>query len=372
MRRPLNRISIEGFKSIRALEDFPLGPLNVLIGPNGAGKSNLVDFFRMLRAMSEEGLAGFVHIMGGADGFFFNGPKETPQIKAHLVFGPNEYRFVLEPTAANELMVKNESTLYTDGQFSSGWKHHGGGRRESRLKSWKDERSSWKDAPSMNAYVYGAASSWIVYHFHDTSNMAPMRREQSIHDYRELNPDASNIAAFLYHLMEEDRSLYQRIRETIQLIAPFFDDFLLEPTKKGKEEKIHLQWRQKGSSFPFQPYHLSDGTIRFICLTTALLQPNPPSTMLVDEPELGMHPFALEVLASLFREASEWTQVIVSTQSAALLNHFEPEETIVVDRESGASRFRRLESESLEEWLGEFALGELWQKNVLDGIPSHE
>jgi predicted ATPase len=199
-----------------------------------------------------------------------------------------------------------------------------------------------------------------------------MRREHSIHDYRRLNHDASNIAAFLFHLKEEQPSLYQRTRETVQLIAPFFDDFLLEPKRKGDEELVRLQWRQKGSSFPFQPWHLSDGTIRFICLATALLQTTPPATMIIDEPELGMHPFALSVLAGLIREAAEWTQVMVATQSPSLLNHFEPEETIVVDRISGASRFRRLDSDSLKEWLEDFALGELWQKNVLDGVPSHE
>jgi predicted ATPase len=199
-----------------------------------------------------------------------------------------------------------------------------------------------------------------------------MRREHSVHDYRELNPDASNIAAYLHRLKETQKERYERIRETVQLVAPFFDDFLLEPVKKGDEEVIRLQWRQKGSSFPFQPWHLSDGTIRFICLATVLLQPNLPSTIVIDEPELGLHPFALAVLASLFRETATRTQLIVSTQSAPLLNHFEPEEVIVVDRESGASIFRRLEAELLKGWLEEYALGELWQKNVLDGVPSHE
>ena len=135
---------------------------------------------------------------------------------------------------------------------------------------------------------------------------------------------------------------------------------------------MRLEWRQKGSSYPFQPWQLSDGTIRFICLATALLQPEPPSTIVIDEPELGLHPFALEVLAGLFHEASERTQLIVSTQSATLLNHFEPEEVIVVDRKDGASDFRRLDKAALCEWTKDFALGELWQKNVIDGGPAHE
>ena len=156
------------------------------------------------------------------------------------------------------------------------------------------------------------------------------------------------------------------------MVVPFFDDFLLEPLKKGDEELLRLEWRQKGTTFPFQPYHFSDGTIRFICLATALLQPNLPSTIVIDEPELGLHPYALDLLAELFRETSQRTQLIVSTQSAYLLNHFNPEETVVVDREEGASRFRRLEKEPLKAWLEEFALGELWQKNVLEGGPRYE
>jgi predicted ATPase len=199
-----------------------------------------------------------------------------------------------------------------------------------------------------------------------------MRRDQSVRDWRELNPDASNIAAFLLRLKIKYPQSYLNIRETIQLIAPFLDDFLLEPENKGENEVVRLEWRQKGSSFPFQPYQLSDGTIRFICLATALLQPDPPSTIVIDEPELGLHPFALEVLAGLFRDASERTQLIISTQSATLLNQFDPDEVIVVDRVDGASRFQRLDAESLLEWTKDYALGELWQKNVFEGGPSHE
>jgi predicted ATPase len=243
---------------------------------------------------------------------------------------------------------------------------------ESQLKQWKDKQSSWGRYLGEEAHVYAAVSSWLVYHFHDTSMAAAMRRDQSVRDWRELNPDASNIAAFLLRLKTKHQENYERVRETIQLIAPFLDDFFLESEAKGENEVVRLEWRQKGSSYPFQPWQLSDGTIRFICLATALLQPEPPSTIVIDEPELGLHPFALEVLAGLFRDAADRTQLVVSTQSATLLNHFDPNEVIVVDRVKGASRFRRLDAKSLSEWVKDFALGELWQKNVFDGGPSRE
>lgn len=365
----LDKISISGFKSIRALKDFDLRNLNIMVGANGAGKSNFVSFFRMLRAMSEEGLENFVTENGGADGFFFGGPKETPQIEAHLRFALNEYKFTLAPTAAVKLMVKQERTLYTLG---GGWVYHGGGGFEAKLKRWKGRKSGCGWRLGVGSYIYNAVSSWLVYHFHDTSMTAPMRRDQSVRDWRELNPDASNIAAFLLRLKKSHEEHYQKIRETIHLVAPFLDDFLLEPEQKGENEVVRLEWRQKGSSYPYQPWQLSDGTIRFICLVTALLQPLPPSTVVIDEPELGLHPFALEVLAGLFHDVAGRTQLVVSTQSATLLNHFEPEEIIVVDRVEGASRFRRLDPESLVEWLKDYSLGELWQKNVFDGGPSFE
>jgi predicted ATPase len=385
MPTPLKRITIEGFKSIQRLESFGLRPLNVLIGANGAGKSNFVDFFRMLRAMSEEGLGNFVREGGGADGYFFSGPKVTPEIKAEMAFGDNEYRFSLGSTPGNEINVKSEGTYWTEG--TSGWWDHGGGRSESRLKSWRGKHSYKGPWLSIEGHIAAAVSSWVVYHFHDTSSTARMRREHSARDFRELQPDAGNIAAFLYRMRGgeviladplaalgkvEREQRYQRIRQSIQLVAPFFDDFLLEPETKGDSEVIRLEWRQKGNTFPFQPWQLSDGTIRFICLATALLQPTPPATILIDEPELGLHPFALELLASLVKEASTRTQLIISTQSPALLTAFEPEDVVIVDRISGASRFRRLESESLKEWLDDFTLGELVQKNVIEAGPSED
>lgn len=360
--------------------------LNVLIGANGAGKSNFVDFFRMLRAMSEVGLENFVKDGGGSDGYFFDGPKQTPEIKAHLTFGENEYRFVLGTNVENKILVKNEDTLWV--KKPDEWSLNLLGRTESLLKYWKGQQSKWGPYLSVEGRVAAAISAWTVYHFHDTSRTARMRREQSVRDFRELAPDAGNIAAFLYRMkggqcrlpsepfwppnMGDGAKHYRRILETVQLIAPFLDDFLLEPEMKGENEVIRLEWRQKSSSFPFQAWQLSDGTIRFICLATALLQPNPPATIVIDEPELGLHPFALELLASLVKEAATRTQIIISTQSPALLNSFEPEDVVVVDRVSGASRFLRLEEAGLKDWLDDFTLGELVQKNIIEAGPGEQ
>lgn len=367
MGMPIRNISIEGFKSIRELDSFPLGPLNLLIGANGAGKSNFVDFFRLLRAMADENLQGFVNKQGGADGFFYLGPKATPIIRSEIRFGDNGYRFEIEPTASNEILIAEESMQYVGGLANGHWETVGRGQRESQLKKVGNDRSRNGDWPGVGRRVYDSVSSWSVYHFHDTSSLSPMRREQAARDFEYLRPDASNIASYLLKLKVAEPAVYSMIRDTLRLIAPFFDDFLLRPEMRGDEERVRLEWTQTGGDFPFQPSQLSDGTIRFICLATALLQPKPPATIVIDEPELGLHPHALEALAGLLRKASSRMQVIVSTQSAPLLSQFEPADVVVVSRRGEASEFSRLAGDQLSAWLDEYTLGELWQKNYLEG-----
>jgi predicted ATPase len=218
--------------------------------------------------------------------------------------------------------------------------------------------------------VYEAVSNWVVYHFHDTGLTAGVRRQKPINDNEVLRPDAQNLAAFLHRIRQTDARSYYQIRDVVRLAAPFFDDFKLRPVATNPD-MIQLEWRQKDSDYPFLANQLSDGTLRFICLATALLQPARPPTILFDEPELGLHPYALTLLGNLFKQgaADVSKQIVIATQSAPLLNEFDPEDVIVVERHQGESTFRRLNSADLSEWLGEYALGELWQKNVLGGRP---
>jgi len=377
MSEPIKKLTIEGFKSIRKLEDFELRSLNVLIGANGAGKSNFVGFFRLLRELIEQKLQLAVRTEGGADACLYMGPRVTRQLSAKLYFGANGYEFALVPTADNQLAFADEATV-----FSGQLKNHirrslGSGHIEAQLKARKDEPGII-GRHGVPHYVFNAVSSWVVYHFHDTSASASVRRQGSINDNEFLRPNADNLAAFLYRIRQTNLSTYEKIRDVVRLAAPFFDDFKLRPVPTNPE-LIQLEWLQRDSDYPFRPSQLSDGTLRFICLATALLQPVPPPTMLFDEPELGLHPYALTILANLFKQPAlqygsfvVLKQIIVSTQSAPLLNEFAPEDVIVVERTHGESTFRRLESSHLSEWLNEYALGELWQKNVLGGRPQSE
>jgi predicted ATPase len=379
MGRSIDKITIQGFKSIRSLEDFELGPVNILIGANGSGKSNFVSFFSLLREMADGRLQKAVNKAGGADSHLFLGPKITKEITAKVGLGENSHQFSLEPTSDNRLIFSLESVSYL-------WRHStpppkmvvkheysmGIGHSESTLRGIAG-RLADADAAHAASLILTSLSDCTVYHFHDTSDTAGMRRTGSVRDNENLRRDGANLAAFLFHLREEEKDTYDLIVETVRLAAPFLGDFKLRPKKSNGDEIIELEWEQADSDYPFHASQLSDGTLRFIALTTALLQPDPPATVLIDEPELGLHPQALDILSNLILQAQSRTQLIVSTQSAALLNAFEPEQIVVIDREEGESRFRRLNANDLREWLGQdYTLGDLWQKNVYGGGIAHE
>jgi predicted ATPase len=372
MAKTISALTIQGFKSIQNLEDFKLRHLNVLIGANGAGKSNFVGFFRLLRELIEQRLQVALAREGGADSCLYLGPKVTKQLVAKLHFGLNGYEFSLLPTTDNRLVFEYETMLYEGSRNNR--RPLGSGQFEAKLKDRKEKDGKWQGVPY---YVFDAISSWVVYHFHDTSTTAGVRREGPINDNEFLRPSAENLAAYLYRTQKTDRTTYSKIRDVVRLAAPFFDDFKLRPVPE-RPELIQLEWLQRGSDYFLRPSQLSDGTLRFICLATALLQSSAPPTMLFDEPELGLHPYALTLLGNLFQQAAKMTknvasrQVIVSTQSAPLLNEFTPEDIIVVERSQGQSTFRRLESVQLSEWLEEYSLSDLWQKNVLGGRPRDE
>lgn len=353
----LSRIVLRGFKSIREC-DLELKELNILIGPNGAGKSNFISFFRLIQQMLEGNLQLFVSKQGGPDALLHFGRKKTEQLSAELYFGNNGYKFALEPTQDNRMMFALESLWWN----VSGDKSVGAGHFESNAESHKS---------AIKQYTIPAMKSWRVYHFHDTSESALVKQRHGINDNRYLRPDARNLAAFLYFLNDQYATHYHRIVKTVRLVAPFFGNFLLRPQPDSKDQ-IELEWTEKGEDVPFKAHLLSDGTLRFICLATVLMQPEElqPETILIDEPELGLHPFAINLLASLLRSTSKKRQVIVSTQSTDLLNEFSSEDVIVADRTEGFTHLHRLDSKALENWLNEYSLGELWQKNVLGGRPT--
>lgn len=364
---PINSLSISGFKSIKKMEKLKLHNLNVLIGANGVGKSNFVSFFRLLGEMLDGRLQVWTKQQGGVERVLSFGVKETNKFEAFIEFGLNGYSVVLEPTVEGGFVFSQEKTFFKGPYFGSEWKPLGSGHSEAKLKS----RHEASKGSRVEDYCYLSISSWRVYHFHDTSDTAGVKRLSAVHDNEYLRPDASNLAAFLFRVKKDHPDVYNQIRKTVALAVPFFDDFVLKPTELDSEEQqIRLLWKQLDSDYAFWPSQLSDGSIRFICLVTALLQPEPPSTIIIDEPELGLHPYALTLLGALIRSAATRMQVIISTQSVPLLNEFSIDDLIVVERKGGESIFKRLDEDEFSNWLEDYSVGELWEKNILGGRPS--
>jgi len=359
--RTLNSITIRGYKSIRELDRLILSQLNILIGANGAGKSNFISLFKLLNQLVSKRLQVFVAQSGGANSLMHHGRKATNEIQINLGFADNGYEVKLEPTVNDNLIISDEQCRYFNPIGKRYNIHLGRGTKETTL----DEAAKTKPIAE---YVFNDLSDWKVYHFHDTSDGASVKRTGDINDNAILRPDAENLAAFLYLLKTNHQAHYERIVDTIRLAAPFFDDFILRP-RPDNPNKIRLEWSELGVDTYLDASSLSDGTLRFICLATLLLQPNLPTVVLIDEPELGLHPSAIVLLTEMLRSAAVRSQVIVSTQSVPLVNQVSPEDVIVVEREDNQSVFRRLNFLDLEEWLEEYSLGELWEKNVLGGRP---
>ncbi len=353
----LKSIAIKGFRSFGEEVEVPLRPLNVLIGANGAGKSNFLEAFSFLRAFSNDKLSNFVEEAGGGDAFLHFGSRETSKLTIRTKFDDGDaYNLELHSGMDDRLYSKtDENTNLAKAHY-----FFFGSQR-------------YPDMGNKKRNTIDRLRAWPVYHFLDTTTHSLMKKTSYIDDNRYLRNDGSNLASFLYLLRKKYEPQYRTIRKTVQLVAPFFDDFLLEP-RALNPDKIRLEWRHKESDSYFRASALSDGTLRFIALATLLLQPRElrPSMVLVDEPELGLHPYGIAILAAMFRSASRETQILAATQSPILLDHFEPEDVLVADRVERQTRIERLDAGKLGEWLEDYSLGELWEKNHFGGRPASE
>ncbi|HEX4766316.1 MAG TPA: AAA family ATPase [Lichenihabitans sp.] len=364
----LERISLKGFKTIRDLSGFEPGDLTLLIGPNGAGKSNFISFFRMLSwSLVPPGqLQLFVAEQGGAGALLFKGPRVSREIEAELVLttgkGRNVYDFRLVAAAGDTLVFAEENFRFrAHGIKDRPAPGTGAGHRESQLiRMAEDGNATARRILSMLRRI-------IVHQFHDTSATARIRGKWSRQDNRYLKEDGANLAPFLLRLQTRAPGHYRRIVETIRLILPHFATFELDPD----DDYLLLRWLESANDQVFSAAQASDGMLRAMALVALLQQPDEdlPDVLILDEPELGLHPYAIEVLASLIRSASRRVQVIVATQSVSLIDRFEPHDVVVVSRSDDGTTLARLDDATLEEWLQSYTLSELWEKNILGGRP---
>ena len=319
----LTRIKIRGFKSIKTC-DLELKNLNVLIGSNGAGKSNFLSAFSLLQNAMNQSLAVYAAQVGPST-LFYRGTKITESLEVEVFTESGSLAAELIPTQNNSVFnTKNDYTQTVD---------------------------------------------WPIYHFDDTSTTSRLKSEHNVSNCKRLLPDGRNLAAFLYRLKQFFPLDYRHIADTVRLVAPYFDDFELTPSE-ANPELIVLRWRQKGAEDIMNASQLSDGTLRFMCLAALLLQPPEllPETLIIDEPELGLHPYAINIFAEMCLQIGEEKQVVLSTQSVELLNEFSVEDIVVVDSGPEGTVFKRLDAEELRVWLeNDYSLGELWNKNILGG-----
>jgi predicted ATPase len=365
----LKSITLRGFKTFRELADFQPGPVTVLIGPNGAGKSNFISFFRLLSwALVPPGqLQEHVAKLGGASAILHDGPERTRDIEAHLVLttdvGENDYSFRVAYAAGDTFVYTEEKFRFFRFDWPSPQRNIlGVGHREPELI-----KSAEGGHPTANT-IWTLLRKLVVHQFHDTSEGSRIRQKWSVEEGRWLKEDAGNLAPFLYRLREQHPRYYARILETLRLILPFFAEFELKP----EFGKLLLAWRERGSDRVFTASQAADGMLRTMALVALFQQPefDLPDVIILDEPELGLHPYAIEVLAGLIRTASQHAQVILATQSASLVDRFSPEDIVVVNRAARESTLQRYTEAELHAWLGEYTLSELWEKNVIGGRPS--
>jgi predicted ATPase len=352
----MDYVHIKGYKSIKDAK-IELRPINILIGANGSGKSNFLSFFEFLNNLYERKLTEYIALNGGEDKFLHHGSKVTQQIEATLSFGSeaNGYSFILKK-GEDALIFTDEYLVYNN---DKGW-NIAQIEKEAHIKRSDNYRAK---------YVRNYLISLKKYHFHDTGKNSPFNKTSHLtKDMNFLYEKGDNLSAFLHIIQYMSPIVYNRIIKTIQSIAPYFSDFFFQPNTEGY---LRLQWQDKYSSNVYGATDLSDGTIRFIALTTLLMQPQLPQTIIIDEPELGLHPFAIAKLAGMIQSvAAKGTQVIVATQSTDLMSYFNPDDIIAVDQHDGASVFNRLKQEELDIWLIDYSLGDLWKRNIItEGQP---
>lgn len=362
----LNSFTIKGFKSIASIEGFTPKPINVLIGPNGAGKSNFISFFKFLSWMLNSGgkLQEYVAYLGGANDILFDGADVTKSIDAEIQVkngsGINEYKFSLMYAKPDRLVFKEEKYRFlpNEDKDTPKWISCGTGHEEAKLPEASNETA---------ISILNILRKLIIHQFYNTSDTSNMRQKWSTEDGRYLKQNGDNLGSFLYYMQNNEPVYYRRIVKYIRLILPFFDDFELY----DEFGKVLLRWKEKGTPKVFNAGQASDGMLRTIALIGLLAQnpKNLPDVLFLDEPELGLHPSAIEAVAGLIKSASSYCQVFAATQSISLVNNFSLEDLVVIDRKMRTSEYMRPNTEKLKAHMEEFSTGQIWEKNIIGGRP---
>ena len=364
----IRSVTIEGFRSLKNIHNLELPQLTVLIGANGAGKSTLIRFFEMLGWMLKaKNLQEFVLRHGGGDDQFFMGARKTPRIHAELCLetasGHNDYRFDLAHVSAGDtVMVMNEAIRFAPGhiQNEATWTEIDAVGKESGLLDWTTKTKTAQTIVSL-------LRQCSTYQFHDTSINAAIHNRWDVTESFRLRSDGGNLAAVLLDLRNSDRKRYELVVKQIGRVLPTFKDFVLEE----EAGKVLLRWVGRQSDKVFGSHLTSDGSLRLFCLLTLLNLPPDrlPDVMFFDEPELGLHPHAITLVAEMFKRLSKKRQIFIATQSPYLVDCFELENIIVATANNGETVLRNLPREHYQRWLDEeYQLSEIWLQQATGGV----
>ena len=356
----IESVHVKGFRSLAdvKLDNMP-NPM-VLLGANGSGKSNVLRFFEMLKEMFHGRLERFVLQQGGADDQLLGGQRQTRQIDTvvslHAGLTVVELRFTLTAASGDRLVIPHEIFIPHKGEPASIRFHMG--FTESSLY----ETDDWVARPAMN-FLRDCSQ----YQFHDTSSDAPIQRRWDVEDNHRLLAHGGNLAPILLRLRETDFPRYRLICTHLRRVIPEFDDFEIQ----ADYGKTLLRWRPQNTNKTMGAHLTSDGTLRCFCLVTLLNLPDEmlPRVILLDEPELGLHPFAVSLVSHMVKSLAQRRQVIVATQSPHFIDAFNLDEIVVLNMHNGRTEAKRLSEDEFGHWLEEYTTGELWRKNVLGGYP---
>lgn len=372
----LGRLVVKGYRSIREIDLELTSDVTVLIGANGSGKSNLVGALELISRIWDDSFQEHVTAHGGMSALIFedeSGPVSHAHLEVHSTADEQNYvnGYRVELTADEEdAAVLTEFMLFHDrNRYERPYDKPLGSGRSSRARRIAEVSTDPKEV-AFAGHITPLLAECRVYHFDDVSPNAPVKGWSTVGDDVALRSDAENIAAYLLRVKQEHPRHYRRIVSAVRHVTPFFDDFVLVPSAS---ERIRLRWKQRGLDRTFMAREASDGTLRFMCLATLLLGPDLPATAVLDEPELGLHPAAITLLAEMVHSAGrEGHRVILATQSVPLLSHFSVEEVAVLDRVDGATTVTRPDPEQLAGFLEEFSVGVIWEMNLLGGRPSRQ
>ena len=370
----IDSVHIRGFRSLADVEINGLPRAAVLIGANGSGKSNFIRFFEMMSWMISRRLNEFIQRQGGADDQLFGGSKVSPHMDATLAMrtevGQYDYRFTLAHAHPDRLIFTDEAFRFSlnNHPTEAAWQHIGSGHPEARLIEVQDA----SEPVGVNRTTAENLSVWLlrtcsVYQFHDTSDGSSFKKRWDAEDSDYLRSDGGNLAAILLRLEREDIQRFEMICRHIGRVLPVFDRFQIEESYR----KVLLRWKAKGMDKTFGAHLTSDGSLRFFALVTLLNLPPEmlPAVILLDEPELGLHPAAVTLVGGMIKSLSRERQVIVATQSPLFVDTFSLDEIVVLELQDGRTEVRRLDENEYRHWLDDYTTGELWQKNLLGGSP---